>query len=109
MNNTVDNLPTSCASGEYSMRERKKNFNKRKERIVTMNRESVIARARAIGWDAQECADPNHIAIRSYKPDTNERMRLGSSGELYVRLDDGWMYQVGTVDDVDQALKTQGQ
>jgi len=70
-----------------------------------MNRDEVIEKAKAIGWVAQPCANPDMIAIRAYKPDTNERMRMGASGELYTRGDDGWMYQVGTVADVANAIK----
>ena len=71
---------------------------------MTLSREDVIKAATAIGWTAQPCADSNLIGIRSYKPDTNERMRLGSNGELYTRGDDGWMYQVGTIEDVNNAI-----
>jgi len=69
-----------------------------------MTREEVIAKAKSIGWDAQECHDPDFIAIRAYKSDTNEAMRLGSNGEFYTRGDDGWMWQVGTVEDVQNAV-----
>jgi len=70
-----------------------------------MTREEVIEQAKLVGWDAVACADPGFIAIRAYKPDTDESMRLGSGGELYTRGDDGWMYQVGTVEDVANAIR----
>ncbi len=74
-----------------------------------MTRDEVIERAKAIGWEAVAYADPGFIAIRAYKPDTDERMRMGSGGELYTRGDDGWMYQVGTVEDVANAIRARGQ
>ena len=61
--------------------------------------------AQSIGWIVEPCADPEFIAIRSYKSDTNEQMRLGSSGEVYVAGEDGWMYQVGTIQDVYNAVQ----
>ena len=74
-----------------------------------MNRDEVIEQARAVGWRVEPCANPEYIAIRSFMSDTNEAMRVGSNGEVYVRGDDGWMYQVGTIDDVAQAIRERGQ
>lgn len=65
-----------------------------------MTREDVMQMAREAGLVVELCADNRFIGIRAYKPDTDERMRMGSSGEVYTRGEDGWMYQVGTVDDV---------
>lgn len=73
-----------------------------------MTRDEVIEQAKAVGWHALACADPGFIAIRAYKPDTDESMRMGSGGELYTRGDDGWMYQVGTVEDVANAIRERG-
>lgn len=70
-----------------------------------MNREEIIKQAQSIGWVVEPCADPGLLAVRSYKPDTNERMRMGAGGEFYTRGDDGWMYQVGTVADVANAVQ----
>jgi len=74
-----------------------------------MTREEVIEKAKAIGWEAQECSDPDFIAIRAYKTDTSEAMRMGPNGEFYTRGADGWMWQVGTVEDVANAIKMKGQ
>jgi hypothetical protein len=71
-----------------------------------MKRDEVISRARAAGLVVEPCASPEFIGIRSYKPDTDECMRMGSGGEMYTRGEDGWMYQVGTVSDVDHYVKT---
>ena len=71
--------------------------------------DEVIEQAKTVGWHAVACADPGFIAIRAYKTDTDERMRMGSGGELYTRGNDGWMYQVGTVEDVANAIRARGQ
>lgn len=65
-----------------------------------MTREDVMQMAQKSGLVVEPCADKGFIGIRSYQPDTNERMRIGASGEIYTRGDDGWMYQIGTIDDV---------
>ena len=74
-----------------------------------MTRDEVIAKAKAIGWHAQECSDPNIVAIRVYKSETNEAMRLGANGALYMRGDDGWMWQLGTVEDAANAIRFRGE
>jgi len=65
-----------------------------------MNFDDIIRLAREAGLVVEPCADDRFIGIRAYKPDTDECMRMGSSGEVYTRGQDGWMYQVGTVEDV---------
>jgi len=71
-----------------------------------VTRDEVLDRARAVGLVVEPCASLTFIGIRSHKSDTNERMRMGSGGEMYTRGDDGWMYQIGTVSDVDHYVKT---
>jgi hypothetical protein len=70
-----------------------------------MNREEVMDQARAIGWVVEPCAVPEFIAVRAYKSDTNESLRIGPNGEAYTRGEDGWMYQVGTVEDIANAIR----
>jgi hypothetical protein len=70
-----------------------------------MNREQVMQQAKSIGWIVEPCANPGFLAVRSYKPDTNERMRMGANGEFYTRGADGWMYQVGTIEDIANAVQ----
>ena len=71
-----------------------------------MTREEVIEQAKLVGLIAEPCHDPDFIAIRSYQPtDPHERFRIGSNGEVYTQGDDGWMYQVGTVEDVEKAVR----
>ena len=74
-----------------------------------MTKEEVITKAKAIWGDAHECNNPDFIAVRAYKTDSNEAMRLGSNGEFYTRGADGWMWQVGTVEDVENAIKQRGE
>jgi hypothetical protein len=69
-----------------------------------MTREDVIEQAKAFGWVVRVCEDPSYVAIRSYKSDTNEKMRIGSGAEIYV-LSEGWMWQVGTFESFEQAIK----
>ena len=76
--------------------------------MLNPSRDEVMQKAKDAGFIVEPCEDPNLIAVRSYKPDTNERMRLCSSGELYTRGDDGWMYQVGTIDDLNNYLNKRG-
>ena len=71
-----------------------------------MNREEIIRLAREAGLVVEPCSDDRLIGIRAYKPDTDEFMRMGSSGEVYTRGEDGWMYQVGTVEDVSNYIGT---
>ena len=71
-----------------------------------MTQNEVIEQAALIGWHAVPCALPNLIALRAYKSEEpNERMRLSSTGAMYTLGDDGWMYQIGTVEDVAAAIK----
>jgi hypothetical protein len=74
-----------------------------------MIREEVMEQAKALGWVVRDCKDPSYISIRAYKSETNERMRIGSSGEVYTRDDDGWMWQAGTIESLEQAIKERGQ
>ena len=67
--------------------------------------EQVLDMAKSAGWIVEKCKDPAFLAVRSYKTDTNEAMRVGANGEFYTRGDDGWMYQVGTVEDIANALQ----
>jgi hypothetical protein len=71
-----------------------------------MTREEVIEQARAAGLTVEPCAHPNLIGIRAYKPDSDEKMRMGAGGEMYTRGEDGWMYQIGTVEDVARYVET---
>lgn len=71
-----------------------------------MKRDDVIRVAREAGLVVEPCADDQFIGIRVYKPDTDECMRIGSSGEVYRRGEDGWMYQVGTTEDVANYVRT---
>lgn len=71
-----------------------------------MNRNQLIERARAVGLTVEPCAHPNLIGIKAYKPESNERMRMGSGGEMYTQGDDGWMYQIGTAEDVAKYIET---
>ena len=74
-----------------------------------MTRDKVIEQAALIGWYAVPCTLPNLIALRAYKSEEpNERMRLSSTGVMYTLGDDGWMYQIGTVEDVAAAIKARG-
>jgi hypothetical protein len=74
-----------------------------------MTRDEVIEQAALIGWHAVPCALPDLIALRAYKSEEpNERMRLSSNGAMYTLGDDGWMYQIGTVKDVANAIKARG-
>ena len=69
-----------------------------------MTREDVIEQAKTLGWEVRVCEDPSYVAIRAYKPDTNEKMRIGSDAEIYV-LSEGWMWQVGTFESLEQAIE----
>ena len=74
-----------------------------------MTQNEVIEQAALIGWHAVPCALPNLSALRAYKSEEpNERMRLSSTGAMYTLGDDGWMYQIGTVEDVAAAIKARG-
>jgi len=69
-----------------------------------MTREDLMEKAKALGWVVRVCKDPSYVAIRSYKPDTNEKMRIGANAEIYV-LSEGWMWQVGTFESLEQAIQ----
>ena len=70
-----------------------------------MNREQVMADARAAGLVVEPCAMESLIAVRGDKaPETNERMRLTSNGAL-LTVADGYYWQIGTVEDLANHLK----
>ena len=71
-----------------------------------MKRDEIIQLARDKGLIVKPCHDENFIAVRSFKTDSNEAMRMGANGAFYTRGDDGWMYQVGTVEDVENYVRT---
>ena len=73
-----------------------------------MDLNECIEKLTKLGWVAKPCANFESIGIRAYKPDTNETMRMGSGGELYIRDDDGWMYQIGTIEDVKTQIIEKG-
>jgi len=70
-----------------------------------MNREKVIQLANQSGFVAKPCASEEYIAIRaSEAEDTNERMRLTENGQVFI-VDEGYYWQVGTVEDVANAIR----
>jgi len=70
-----------------------------------MNREEVIQFANRSGFVAKPCASEEYIAIRvGEAEDTNERMRLTEDGQVLV-VDEGYYWQVGTVEDVANAIR----
>lgn len=70
-----------------------------------MTRDQVIAKAIAAGMYAKACADDNHIAIEQGKAENpNERMRMTSDGVLLI-VDDGYYWQLATVDELAEYLK----
>ena len=70
-----------------------------------MNADILIEKGKFIGWILKKCNDDGFLALRSYQSDGKEKMRLGANGELYTRGDDGWMYQVGTLEDFNKAIE----
>jgi hypothetical protein len=71
-----------------------------------MTRDEVMQLASDKGLVVKPCAMESLIGIRAYQSDSNEAMRMGSNGAFYTRGDDGWMYQIGTVEDVENYVKT---
>lgn len=65
-----------------------------------MDINDCLEKLKNLGWVAKPCALFHGIGIRTYIPETNERMRMGANGELYIKDDDGWMYQIGTLEDI---------
>lgn len=64
-----------------------------------MTREEVIALAEAKGYRAKPCAADNLMAVKLGKADNpNERVRLTEHGQVLV-VDEGYYWQVGSVDD----------
>ncbi len=73
-----------------------------------MNREEVIQLANQSGFIAKPCASVEYIAIRAGEAeDTNERMRMTEDGQIFV-VDEGYYWQVGTVQDVANAIRARG-
>jgi hypothetical protein len=71
-----------------------------------LDRDKVMESARLAGLIVEPCAMESLIGIRAYQSDSNEAMRMGSNGAFYTRGDDGWMYQIGTVEDVAKYVET---
>jgi hypothetical protein len=60
------------------------------------------------GLTAKPCASEEYIAIRAGEAeDTNERMRMTEDGQIFV-VDEGYYWQVGTVQDVANAIRARG-
>ena len=71
-----------------------------------MNREQVMKDAESVGLIVQACHSEDNIAVRAGEaPNPNERMRMTSDGSLMI-VDDGYYWQVGTVEDVANYVKT---
>lgn len=72
-----------------------------------MLREQVIQDATNVGLVAEPCRDEGYIAIRCDKAPkgTNERMRITADGAV-LTIFDGYYWQVGTIDDVSNYVKT---
>ena len=74
-----------------------------------MDREDVIRFANELGMVAKPCANEKYIAVRAGEAaDTNERMRLTECGQMLV-VDEGYYWQVGTVEDVANAIRARGE
>jgi hypothetical protein len=64
-----------------------------------MTREQAIALAEAKGYRAKPCAAEDKMAVKIGKADDpNERMRLTPDGQVLV-VDEGYYWQVGSVDE----------
>ena len=71
----------------------------------TMTRDQVMEKARNAGLVVEPCSDERYISVRAgVVENTNERMRLTSDGAL-LTVHEGYYWQVGTVEDVDNYLK----
>jgi hypothetical protein len=74
-----------------------------------MNRDDIIRMAEQSGFIAKPCANEEFIAIKAGKAeDANERMRISGCGQFLV-VDDGYYWQVGTVEDVANAIRARGE
>jgi hypothetical protein len=74
-----------------------------------MTRDEVIRLANQSGFIAKPCVSDEFIAIKAGKAeDANERMRISGGGQLLV-VDDGYYWQVGTVEDVANAISARGE
>jgi hypothetical protein len=70
-----------------------------------VTRDDIIRLANESGMVAKFCANEKYIAVRAGEAeDTNERMRLTEYGQLLV-VDEGYYWQVGTVEDVANAIR----
>ena len=66
---------------------------------MSEERQAVIDQLKEKGYEAKPCVDPDMIALKvGEAKDTNERMHLSADGQLYI-VDDGYYYQIGTVED----------
>ncbi len=73
-----------------------------------MTRDDIIKLANQSGFIAKPCVSEEYIAIRAGEAeDTNERMRLTEDGQILV-VDEGYFWQVGTVEDVANAIRARG-
>jgi hypothetical protein len=73
-----------------------------------MNRDEIIQLANQSGLIAKPCASEEYIAIRAGEAkDTNERMRMTEDGQILI-VDEGYFWQVGTVQDVANAIRARG-
>lgn len=70
-----------------------------------MTRDDIIRLANQSGFIAKPCASEGLIAIRVGEAEnTNERMRLTENGQILI-VDEGYFWQVGTVEDVANAIR----
>jgi hypothetical protein len=68
--------------------------------------DEVIALATEKGRVVKACHSPEHAALDcGAAPDTNERMRMTAGGAL-LTVDDGRYWQVGTLDEVYNGLRS---
>ena len=73
-----------------------------------MDLNECLEKLKELGWVAKPCASFDSIGIRAYRPDTHEKMRMGAGGEFYIQFDDGWMYQIGTIEDIKTGIIDKG-
>lgn len=74
-----------------------------------MTRDDIIQLANQSGFIAKPCASEEYIAIRvGEAEDTNERMRLTEDGQVLI-VDEGYFWQVGTVQDVANSIRARGE
>lgn len=68
--------------------------------------DEVIALATEKGRVVKACHSPKHAALDCGEaPDTNERMRMTAGGAL-LTVNDGRYWQVGTLDEVYNGLRS---